>query len=582
MPDNQLVDFTLPQDVDRNLVHGAKDRHQFRFDGLFNMGVAQDEVFDQVAKEAVDSALDGYNSTVFAYGQTGSGKTFTITGGAEKYQDRGLIPRSLQRIFAAMKSRTDVQYTAYISYLEIYNESGYDLLDPSQESKALEELPKVSLMEDEDGNVHLRGLSMHMASSEEEALNLLFLGDTNRAIAETPMNMASSRSHCIFTISLESRQEGSSTVKRSKLHLVDLAGSERVSKTGAAGQLFKEATFINKSLHYLELVIVALHEQRKGNRTHIPYRNSIMTSVLRDSLGGNCKTTMIATINPELEHTNESISTCRFAQRVARVQNSAKLNEETDPHVLVSQMKTKVSALEQEVAYLKAKESGESGDETLSETDIESINTAARTWIDGPDNTPFTFGPMTLERIKAAFLALRIVAISFKQQAGGGGSDQRLKHGYLQDAAPDTGGGASPRRAAGQGASSSGAATDAAGYAGGSGDAALVSALREEVKRLKSLTTQRDNEVALLVDVVKKLRAGQPVGQGAPPVQLAGLLQKTGTASSIGTMDAGGHVTPGRPATTPAASSVPSQPMGVVVENGVLATPEVSWCLWWW
>ncbi|RYE83752.1 MAG: hypothetical protein EOO65_03445 [Methanosarcinales archaeon] len=198
---------------------------------------------------------------------------------------------------------------------------------------------RVALMEDEEGNVHLKNLSMHPASSEEEALNLLFLGDTNRAIAETPMNMASSRSHCIFTISVESRQEGSSTVRRSKLHLVDLAGSERVHKTQASGQLFREATHINKSLHFLEMVIVALQEQRKGTRTHIPYRNSMMTSVLRDSLGGNCKTTMIATINPEPEHTEESISTCRFAQRVARVQNSAIVNEETDPVILIRQVR---------------------------------------------------------------------------------------------------------------------------------------------------------------------------------------------------------------------------------------------------
>ena len=132
-------------------------------------------------------------------------------------------------------------------------------------------------MEDEDGNVHLRNLSMHVAASEEEALNLLFLGDTNRAIAETPMNLASSRSHCIFTISLEARQEGSSTIKRSKLHLVDLAGSERTHKTNASGQLFREASHINKSLHFLEMVIVALYEQKKSGRSHIPYRNSMMT-----------------------------------------------------------------------------------------------------------------------------------------------------------------------------------------------------------------------------------------------------------------------------------------------------------------
>lgn len=288
---------------------------------------------------------------------------------------------------------------------------------------------RVTLMEDEEGNVHLKNLSMHPATNEEEALNLLFLGDTNRAIAETPMNLASSRSHCIFTvrcagksparlwrsrdvtafdiarahrvmvfclqISIESRQEGSPTIRRSKLHLVDLAGSERTHKTHSTGQLFREATNINKSLHFLEMVIVALQEAKKGTRTHIPYRNSLLTSVIRDSLGGNCKTSMIATINPEVEHTEESISTCRwvgagngcentpatarktrlsvkacsttriclriatcllacrFAQRVARVRNSAIVNEETDPNILIRQLKAKLSGMQSEVQFLK-------------------------------------------------------------------------------------------------------------------------------------------------------------------------------------------------------------------------------------
>jgi kinesin family protein 6/9 len=138
----------------------------------------------------------------------GSGKTFTITGGAERYADRGIIPRTLSELFGRSEKRGGTT-TIYISYLEIYNESGFDLLCSEQASKGFEDLPKVTMMEDAEGNVHLRNLSMHLAASEEDALNLLFLGDTNRAIAETPMNLASSRSHCIFTISLETRLPGS-------------------------------------------------------------------------------------------------------------------------------------------------------------------------------------------------------------------------------------------------------------------------------------------------------------------------------------------------------------------------------------
>ncbi len=119
----------------------------------------------------------------------GSGKTFTITGGTERYADRGIIPRSVSVIYNEFRSRPGFEFKAYISYLEIYNEKGYDLLDPSHDTKALEDLPKVSILEDEHGNFHLKGLSLHPANTEEEALNLLFMGDTNRAIAETPMNL---------------------------------------------------------------------------------------------------------------------------------------------------------------------------------------------------------------------------------------------------------------------------------------------------------------------------------------------------------------------------------------------------------
>ncbi|RHZ06750.1 hypothetical protein DYB37_009186 [Aphanomyces astaci] len=331
------------------------------------------------------SALEGFNSTIFAYGQTGSGKTFTITGGAERYEDRGIIPRSLSMIFGEMKKYPDRQTNAYISYLEIYNNQGYDLLNEDhQNTKDIEDLPKVSMLEDEDGNCHLRNLSMHRVASEEDALNLLFLGDTNRAVSETSMNLASSRSHCIFTVSLESRRGGGSEViLRSKLHMVDLAGyvvikyttptrahnqqyltiyivycaykcsSERAHKTGAKGKVLREATYINTSLHYLEMVIVALHEKNTKGRSHIPYRNSMMTSVLRDSLGGNCKTVMVATASAEKEQTDESLSTCRFAQRVARVRNDAHLNEEVDPVILIRQLKAQIVALQEELMVLK-------------------------------------------------------------------------------------------------------------------------------------------------------------------------------------------------------------------------------------
>jgi len=380
------------------------------------------------------SALEGFNATIFAYGQTGSGKTFTITGGAERYVDRGIIPRSLSLIFSEIEKKTDVQFTTHISYLEIYNDSGYDLLDPSHDSKGMEDLPRVTLMEDEDGNVHLRNLSMHVANTEEDALNLLFLGDTNRAISETAMNLASSRSHCIFTISLEMRQTGSDVIRRSKLHLVDLAGSERVHKTSASGQLLREAKHINSSLHYLEMVIVALHERNSKGRQHIPYRNSMMTNVLRDSLGGNCKTSMVATVSADKSNTEESISTCRFAQRVALVQNDALVNEEIDPSMLIKRLKAEVVSLREELAFTKGERSGEpESGEKIDSLEFSRLQRLIMEWVQQSqseskfeNDDKLQPGPLTYDRIHACFDIFRTMSRG-KSAMQDQGSDDQVK-----------------------------------------------------------------------------------------------------------------------------------------------------------
>ncbi|KAG5196880.1 hypothetical protein JEQ12_010334 [Ovis aries] len=331
------LEIILPRDLADGFVNNKRESYRFKFQRIFDQDAKQETIFENIAKPVAESlfvldldtepenkpdsifvlrfklvdfvvevcwwqshpqlgVLAGYNGTIFAYGQTGSGKTFTITGGAERYSDRGIIPRTLSYIFEQLQKDSSKMYTTHISYLEIYNECGYDLLDPRHEASSLEDLPKVTVLEDPDQNIHLKNLSLHQATTEEEALNLLFLGDTNRMIAETPMNQASTRSHCIFTIHLSSKEPGSATVRHAKLHLVDLAGSERVAKTGVGGQLLTEAKYINLSLHYLEQVIIALSEK---HRAHVPYRNSMMTSVLRDSLGGNCMTTMVATLSLE-------------------------------------------------------------------------------------------------------------------------------------------------------------------------------------------------------------------------------------------------------------------------------------------
>ena len=199
------MDFNVPLEQVHGHVNNTRQNYKFKFNGLLDMKASQEEVFDKVAKPSIQNALNGFNSTIFAYGQTGSGKTFTITGGAERYVDRGIIPRAMSFMFSEIQKNSERKTQIHVSYMELYNETGYDLLDDSQETKMLEDLPKVNFMED-DGNVHLRGLSTHLCNTEEEALNLLFLGDTNRAISETPMNLASSRSHCIFTVSVECQE----------------------------------------------------------------------------------------------------------------------------------------------------------------------------------------------------------------------------------------------------------------------------------------------------------------------------------------------------------------------------------------
>ena len=148
----------------------------------------------------IESCFDGYNGTIFAYGQTGSGKTYTITGGAERYNDRGIIPRTISYIFNEISKRNTSSYKVNISYLEIYNDSGYDLLDENHATKSLFDLPKVKIYELNEDQYVLKNLSVHRAENEEDALNLLFIGDTNRVVSETPKNDASTRSHCIFMI----------------------------------------------------------------------------------------------------------------------------------------------------------------------------------------------------------------------------------------------------------------------------------------------------------------------------------------------------------------------------------------------
>ncbi|XP_042300426.1 kinesin-like protein KIF6 isoform X1 [Sceloporus undulatus] len=450
------LEIIVPHDLADGFVNNKRESYRFKFQKVFDQESKQEEIFEAIAKPVAECALSGYNGTIFAYGQTGSGKTFTITGGAERYSDRGIIPRTLSYIFHQLQKDSSKVYTIHISYLEIYNECGYDLLDPRHEASKLEDLPKVTIMEDPDQNIHLKHLSLQQATNEEEALNLLFLGDTNRMIAETPMNQASTRSHCIFTIHISSKEPGSATIRRSKLHLVDLAGSERVGKTGVGGQLLTEAKYINLSLHYLEQVIIALSEK---NRSHIPYRNSMMTSVLRDSLGGNCMTTMIATLSVEKRNIDESISTCRFAQRVALIKNEAVLNEEIDPRLIIVRLKKEIQDLKNELAIV----TGEQRTEELTQEELLEVDEQIKSFLEDTEPESILEVGADMRKIKYCFSFLKRLV-----------NDVKLPNNHLL--APDV--------------LEDKSATNSIGD--------------EEVKKLRDLLQQRDNEINILVNMLKK------------------------------------------------------------------------------
>lgn len=341
-PEQQSVSVSVKRREDFGVVNHQKEDFNFKFTGSILHNASQEQVYETVGEEAVSAAIEGYNSTVMAYGQTGAGKTYTMTGGQGSYKQRGLVPRAISEVFRKLHSKPGTVGVVRVSYAEIYNEQFIDLLNPATESS------EFSVMEDSSGGVFVKGLSQHLAGSEEEALGLLFEGEANRAIAEHQLNKASSRSHTIFTLSLELRGHGATeSMLTSKLHLVDLAGSERLSKTQSTGTVAKEAQHINKSLSFLEQVIMALGDK---NREHIPYRSSKLTHMLKDSLGGNCKTIMVANVWAEPSHLDETLSTCNFAKRMMRVVSEAQRNVAEDPAVLVRRLEREIQELKQELS----------------------------------------------------------------------------------------------------------------------------------------------------------------------------------------------------------------------------------------
>lgn len=311
----------------------------YKFDYILNQNSTQTDAYCYTARPIVEKLFEGYNGTVLAYGQTGTGKTYTMTGSKE-IDAGGVIPNTFSHIFSHIaKAREELTFLIHVTYLEIYNETVRDLLSKKPQQG-------LEVREHSSYGVFVQDLSGYVVHTPDELENLIKIGEKNRAVGATDINAASSRSHTIFTITLESSKRSATGAEpakatRGKLQLVDLAGSERQSKTHATGVRFREASKINQSLSVLGNVISALVD---GKTSHIPYRNSKLTRLLQDSLGGNSKTVMIATISASENDYEETVSTLRYANRAKNIQNHTHVNEPPEDTML-KQFQNEIIAL---------------------------------------------------------------------------------------------------------------------------------------------------------------------------------------------------------------------------------------------
>ncbi|XP_047321316.1 kinesin-like protein KIN-5D [Impatiens glandulifera] len=343
----------------QNIANKQIDR-TFYFDKVFGPNSEQKALFDQAVSPIVFEVLEGYNCTIFAYGQTGTGKTYTMEGGARKKNgefpnDAGVIPRAVRQIFEILEAQ-HAEYNMKVTFLELYNEEITDLLAPEEISKFIDDKSKkpIALMEDGKGGVFVRGLEEEIVTTANEIYKILEKGSAKRRTAETLLNKQSSRSHSIFSITIhikESTPEGEEMIKCGKLNLVDLAGSENISRSGARDGRAREAGEINKSLLTLGRVINTLVE----HSGHIPYRDSKLTRLLRDSLGGKTKTCIIATISPSIHCLEETLSTLDYAHRAKNIKNKPEVNQKMMKSAVIKDLYIEIDRLKQEVYAAREK-----------------------------------------------------------------------------------------------------------------------------------------------------------------------------------------------------------------------------------
>eukprot|EP01135_Chromosphaera_perkinsii_P002238 Nk52_evm24s221 gene=Nk52_evmTU24s221 len=323
----------------------------FTFDAVYSGNMLATQLYEEVAYPIVEGVLEGYNGCIFAYGQTGSGKSHTMEG---NYKDKagsdskGIIPHAFEHIFSHIDITEHSDFLVYATYVEIYNEEIRDLLDKNPKKESKLGFKPLELKEDKKGGVYIKDVTKKVVHGVEEIVEVLHVGSKNRSVGETLMNVDSSRSHAVFSICVEiaDKDKSKDSIRLGTLNMVDLAGSERQSKTQAEGKRLKEACKINLSLSALGNVISALVE---GRSKHVPYRDSKLTRILQNSLGGNSKTLMIATISPASSNYEETLSTLRYADRAKNIKNTPIINE--DPKdALIRKFQSEIEALKELLA----------------------------------------------------------------------------------------------------------------------------------------------------------------------------------------------------------------------------------------
>uniref|UniRef100_A0A8D0CWK1 Kinesin family member 21A n=1 Tax=Sander lucioperca TaxID=283035 RepID=A0A8D0CWK1_SANLU len=389
-----ICTYVLPGEP--QLVLG-KDK-AFTYDHVFDMDTQQESIYTHCTESLIEGCFEGYNATIFAYGQTGSGKTYTMGTGFDvniEEDELGIIPRAINHLFRGVEERRQTaseqgkpvpEFKINAQFLELYNEEVLDLFDSTRDIEARKQRSNIKIHEDANGGIYTVGVTTRTVTSAAEMIQCLKLGALSRTTASTQMNAQSSRSHAIFTIHLcqvrvcspdnddnvtDNRLANSSEINEfetltAKFHFVDLAGSERLKRTGATGDRAKEGISINCGLLALGNVISALGDRSKRS-SHVPYRDSKLTRLLQDSLGGNSQTVMIACVSPSDRDFMETLNTLKYANRARNIKNKVMVNQDKASQQ-ISTLRTEIARLQMELMEYKT------GKRMVGEDGMEGIN----------------------------------------------------------------------------------------------------------------------------------------------------------------------------------------------------------------